>query len=71
MADMAPSFEGMVFSVGLWGKHHVENINNHSKKYLPGGPGHDMSWLDGMTGCEEACNIEATSVTFSDFKLFE
>jgi len=56
VADMAPSFEGMVFSVGLWG-----------------GPGNggEMSWLDGMTGCEEACNIEARSVTFTDFKLFE
>ena len=29
MADMAPSFEGMVFSVGLWGENHVENINNY------------------------------------------
>ena len=59
MADMAPSFEGMVFSVGLWGKHHVENINNYWKKYFQGGWWIDMSWLDGMTGCVEACNIKA------------
>merc|ERR1719495_1545712 len=52
VADMAPSFEGIVFAVALWG-----------------GNGVDMSWLDGMTGCEEACNLEASSVTFTDFKL--
>ena len=68
---MAPSFEGMVFAGALWGKHCVENVWNYSKKYFPGGHDVDMSWLDGMTGCNEACNLDASSVTFSDFKLLD
>merc|ERR1719369_715765 len=55
VADMAPSFSGMVFNVALWA-----------------GGGIDMSWLDGMTGCDEsACNINTSSVTFTDFKLLD
>ena len=34
---------------------------------LWGGPGIDMSWLDGMTGCTGECNIADSSVTFSNF----
>jgi len=36
---------------------------------LWGGGGINMSWLDGITGCEENCNINTNSVTFSDFAL--
>ncbi len=36
---------------------------------LWGGPEHDMSWLDGMTGCKEECNLAASSVTFRNFAL--
>merc|ERR1712165_142975 len=36
---------------------------------LWGGPGIDMSWLDGMTGCQGECNIQETSVTFKNFQL--
>ena len=28
-----------------------------------------MKWLDGMTGCSGACDIENSSVSFSDFKF--
>jgi len=38
---------------------------------LWGGGGIDMSWLDGMTGCTEACNIDASSVTYTDFQLLD
>ena len=36
---------------------------------LWGGGGIDMSWLDGMTGCWGDCNIDGSSVTFSNFRL--
>jgi hypothetical protein len=53
VADMSPSFQGMVFCATMWG-----------------GGGIDMSWLDGMTGCNEAaCNIGTTTVTFTNFQL--
>jgi len=31
----------------------------------------DMSWLDGMTGCERACDIYSSSVTFNNFSLID
>lgn len=36
---------------------------------LWGGGGIDMGWLDGMTGCWGECNIDGSSVSFSNFKL--
>jgi len=36
---------------------------------LWGGPDIDMSWLDGMTGCQGVCNLEESSVTFRNFAL--
>jgi hypothetical protein len=38
---------------------------------LWGGGGIDMGWLDGMTGCGGDCNIDGTSVTFTNFELWE
>lgn len=37
---------------------------------LWGGPGIDMGWLDGMTGCWGDCNLGGSSVTFSEFNLW-
>ena len=34
------------------------------------GPG-GMSWLDGKSGCQGGCNIAASSVTFSNFKIHD
>merc|ERR1712215_469292 len=36
---------------------------------LWGGNGIDMNWLDGMTGCGGECNIDGSSVSFSNFAL--
>merc|ERR1719452_27606 len=36
---------------------------------LWGGGGIDMGWLDGMTGCGGECNIDGSSVSFSNFAL--
>merc|ERR1712215_593763 len=36
---------------------------------LWGGNGIDMGWLDGMTGCGGECNIDGSSVSFSNFAL--
>ena len=38
---------------------------------LWGGGGIDMNWLDGMTGCGGECNIDGSTVTFSNFKLLD
>jgi len=38
---------------------------------LWGGNGIDMNWLDGMTGCGGDCNIDGSSVKFSNFKLLD
>merc|ERR1712142_529002 len=38
---------------------------------LWGGGGIDMGWLDGMTGCGGDCNIDGSSVTFTNFELWE
>merc|ERR1711874_614908 len=38
---------------------------------LWGGGGIDMNWLDGMTGCDGECNIDGSSVKFSNFKLLD
>ena len=35
---------------------------------LWGGGGIDMGWLDGMTGCGGDCNIDGSSVVFSNFR---
>jgi len=37
---------------------------------LWGGNGIDMNWLDGMTGCWGDCNIQGSSVVFSNFNLW-
>jgi hypothetical protein len=37
---------------------------------LWGGPDIDMNWLDGMTGCQGQCNLDASSVTFKKFGLY-
>merc|ERR1712234_74969 len=37
---------------------------------LWGGHGIDMGWLDGVTGCGGECNIEGSSVTFTNFELW-
>jgi len=29
----------------------------------------DMSWLDGMTGCKEQCNLATAKMVMSNFKL--
>merc|ERR1719186_2175658 len=34
------------------------------------GGGIDMGWLDGMTGCGGECNIDGSSVTFTNFELW-
>merc|ERR1712058_163544 len=36
---------------------------------LWGGNGIDMGWLDGMTNCPGECNIDGSSVSFSNFAL--
>ena len=36
---------------------------------LWGGGGVDMRWLDGMTGCQERCDLGAQQVTFSNFRV--
>ena len=36
---------------------------------LWGGPGTDMGWLDGMTGCRGECNLGESKVTFKNFAL--
>jgi len=36
---------------------------------LWGGYGIDMGWLDGMTGCHAECDIDGSSITFTDFGL--
>merc|ERR1712002_413433 len=36
---------------------------------LWGGGGIDMGWLDGMTNCPGDCNIDGSSVSFSNFAL--
>merc|ERR1719402_1984260 len=36
---------------------------------LWGGGGIDMGWLDGMTNCPGQCNIDGSSVSFSNFAL--
>jgi len=36
---------------------------------LWGGPDINMDWLDGMTGCSGTCNMDNSSVSFSDFRL--
>ena len=38
---------------------------------LWGGGGIDMGWLDGMTGCGGECNIDGSSVTMTNFELWE
>merc|ERR1711962_943997 len=38
---------------------------------LWGGPDIDMSWLDGMTGCQGECKIWESSVSFRNFALTE
>merc|ERR1719188_1872961 len=38
---------------------------------LWGGGGIDMGWLDGMTGCGGDCNIDGSSVVFSNFRLVD
>jgi len=35
-----------------------------------GGNGNDMKWLDGMTGCQGDCNIDASTVRFSNFRVW-
>jgi len=34
-----------------------------------GGAGIDMGWLDGMTGCQGECNLDISSISFSNFEL--
>lgn len=36
---------------------------------LWGGDGTNMEWLDGATGCAETCNLQSSSVTYTNFKL--
>lgn len=36
---------------------------------LWGGVGTSMSWLDGVTGCAENCNLGSSSVRFSNFAI--
>lgn len=38
---------------------------------LWGGDGINMDWLDGMTGCGGPCNLASSSVTFTNFELWE
>jgi len=58
VADMAPSFEGMVFSVGLWGSWAID------MSWLDGMTGC-------VEPVEGGCIIAETSVTFTDFKLID
>jgi len=36
---------------------------------LWGGGDINMSWLDGMTGCQEHCNLAGAKMSMSNFKL--
>jgi hypothetical protein len=36
---------------------------------LWGWGGYDVSWLDGMTGCQGDCQLQGSSVTFKNFAL--
>ena len=51
-------------------------VSRRKSKYLctivshAGGGGIDMGWLDGMTGCGGECNIDGSSVTFTNFELW-
>merc|ERR1712121_72528 len=36
---------------------------------LWGGPGIDMGWMDGITGCGGDCNIDGSTFTMKNFKL--
>lgn len=36
---------------------------------LWGGNGINMSWLDGMTGCKEQCNLDNAKMSMSNFRL--
>merc|ERR1711872_591665 len=36
---------------------------------LWGGPGIDMGWMDGITGCGGGCNIDGSTFTMKNFKL--
>ena len=44
----------------------VQGIHSY---ITPGGGGIDMGWLDGMTNCPGDCNIDGSSVSFSNFAL--
>ena len=72
VSRMAQSYDNMVWS-GTMG-HNFDNIHFENKLLLGslwGGGGIDMNWLDGMTGCWGDCNIDGSSVTFSNFKLLD
>jgi len=52
-------------------------VNNMGQHYngmvfsmsLWGGPGIDMGWMDGRTGCQGTCTIDSATVTFKNFKV--
>ena len=50
---------------------HLSFSIHHISGSLWGGGGIDMNWLDGMTGCGGECNIDGSTVTFSNFKLLD
>ena len=71
LSNMASSYGGMVFSASLWGKLIMCSVYPLNYPLLAGGGGIDMGWLDGITGCGGECNIDGSSVTFTDFELWE
>ncbi len=50
---IGPNLSGMVITMSIWGVSH------------PGG----MAWLDGKSGCHDGCDVAASQVVFSGFKL--
>merc|ERR1711872_933670 len=51
---------------GVMGNHYSNMVFSMS---LWGGPGIDMGWMDGITGCGGECNIGSATATFKNFKV--
>jgi len=50
----------------VMGNHYSNMVFSMS---LWGGPGIDMGWMDGITGCGGECNIGSATATFKNFKV--
>merc|ERR1739838_188762 len=70
---LEPNRKGVAFNIcdqswywGIMGNHYSSMVFSMS---LWGGPGVDMGWMDGITGCGGECNIGSATVTFKNFKV--